>query len=426
MPLRAVLLSLALGVAGCLLPAVAAPLDARRGDLDDLREKIRSLQDDIQRAETSHHEAADELAGAEKAISGAQRQLREIRQRRGEMEAEVARLRAEETRLAREVAAWRKQLGETLYRLYVEGGQGGTRRLLSGDNPNQIARDGYYLERIARQRAEAVAAARASVTQLAQVRETAEARHRELLELEQAHQAQRNTLEVERGRQRSALTKIASELQGQRQQMKTLQQNEARMEKLIQGLERIAQQQAEARARAEASRDRESQRANDRAGAPARAGKGREEPVTGRASVLPEAETGGAGFAARKGALGWPVKGAVKGRFGAARAEGGTTWHGVFIQAANGSEVRAVAAGRIVFADWLRGFGNVVIVDHGDGYMSVYGNNESLLHGAGVAVRGGDVLATVGSSGGQDESGLYFEIRYRGQPQDPARWMAAR
>ncbi|WP_385918814.1 murein hydrolase activator EnvC family protein [Uliginosibacterium paludis] len=103
-----------------------------------------------------------------------------------------------------------------------------------------------------------------------------------------------------------------------------------------------------------------------------------------------------------------------------------TNWHGVFIKAESGVEVRAVAAGKVVFADWLRGFGNVVILDHGEGYMTVYGNNDSLLRNPGDTVRTAEALATVGSSGGQDESGLYFEIRHRGQPQDPAKWMAAK
>ena len=113
-------------------------------------------------------------------------------------------------------------------------------------------------------------------------------------------------------------------------------------------------------------------------------------------------------------------------RFGSPRADGGSSWRGVFIRAGAGGEVKAVAAGRIAFADWLRGFGNLVIVDHGDDYLSIYGYNESLLRGVGQTVRAGDAIASVGNSGGSEESGLYFELRHRGQPIDPLRWVSLR
>jgi septal ring factor EnvC (AmiA/AmiB activator) len=118
-----------------------------------------------------------------------------------------------------------------------------------------------------------------------------------------------------------------------------------------------------------------------------------------------------------------PVKGSVTGRFGGARAEGGTSWKGLFIRAAEGAEVRAVAAGTIVFSDWLRGFGNLLIVDHGDDFLSIYGNNESLLAAVGAEIKSGEPVATVGNSGGNTDSGLYFELRHRGQPFDPLKWI---
>ena len=118
-----------------------------------------------------------------------------------------------------------------------------------------------------------------------------------------------------------------------------------------------------------------------------------------------------------------PTRGVVSNRFGSARQEG-STWKGLFIRAAAGSEVRAIAGGRVVFADWMRGFGNLLIVDHGGSYLSIYGNNESLLKQTGDTLRGGEVIATVGNSGGNPESGLYFELRYQGQPLDPLKWVS--
>jgi septal ring factor EnvC (AmiA/AmiB activator) len=135
-------------------------------------------------------------------------------------------------------------------------------------------------------------------------------------------------------------------------------------------------------------------------------------------------------FAQWRGKLVLPVRGEVTARFGSPRPTeaqvDAPTWKGVFIRAPAGADVHAVAAGRVVFADWLRGFGNLLVIDHGDGFLSVYGNNESLLAAVGAAVEAGDPVATVGSTGGVAEPGLYFEIRLKGRPIDPLRWAQAR
>src|SRR5262249_23597753 len=129
-----------------------------------------------------------------------------------------------------------------------------------------------------------------------------------------------------------------------------------------------------------------------------------------------------------KGRLRLPVRGELIGRFGAPRltGDGGTPTKGVFIRAAEGETVRAVAAGRVVYADWMRGFGNLLIVDHGENFLTIYGNNESLLKQTGDAGMLGEALATVGASGGNEETGLYFELRHEGRPFDPLGWVRLR
>ncbi len=136
----------------------------------------------------------------------------------------------------------------------------------------------------------------------------------------------------------------------------------------------------------------------------------------------PEAVRAGS-FSRLKGELRLPTRGVVSNRFGAARQEG-SSWKGLFIRAPAGSDVKAIAGGQVVFAEWMRGFGNLLIVDHGGGYLSVYGNNDALVKQSGDAVRGGDVIAAVGNSGGNPESGLYFELRYQGQAMDPLKWVS--
>jgi septal ring factor EnvC (AmiA/AmiB activator) len=117
-----------------------------------------------------------------------------------------------------------------------------------------------------------------------------------------------------------------------------------------------------------------------------------------------------------------PVAGEPIGRFGVPRESGGTKWKGWFIRCAPGQEVKAVAAGRVVFSDWLRGFGNLLILDHGGGWMTLYGNNDALLAAVGAEVREGEPVAQAGASGGSPDSGVYFEVRFDGTAVDPASW----
>ncbi|MEJ2553364.1 MAG: peptidoglycan DD-metalloendopeptidase family protein [Gammaproteobacteria bacterium] len=131
-------------------------------------------------------------------------------------------------------------------------------------------------------------------------------------------------------------------------------------------------------------------------------------------------------FARLKGRLPMPARGTVTARFGASRHVGRLKWQGIVINAAAGADVKAVAAGRVVFADWLRGFGLLIIVDHGNGYMSLYGYNQELHKGVGDTVKAGEVIANVGSNGGHKQSGLYFEIRHQGTPINPLHWCKAR
>jgi septal ring factor EnvC (AmiA/AmiB activator) len=142
-----------------------------------------------------------------------------------------------------------------------------------------------------------------------------------------------------------------------------------------------------------------------------------------RVEAVPEAGGGAGPFARLRGLLRLPVRGELIGRFGTPRERGGAGAKGVFIRAAEGDPVRAVAPGRVVYADWMRGLGNLLIVDHGESYLSIYANNEALLKRPGEAVAAGEAIATVGASGGNEETGLYFELRHLGQAFDPLRWV---
>jgi septal ring factor EnvC (AmiA/AmiB activator) len=203
-------------------------------------------------------------------------------------------------------------------------------------------------------------------------------------------------------KRRAVLARISDRITAKRQEITQLRRDERRLSRLIDGLGRIIAKQKRAR--------------------PA---KNTAWPV--RVETTPDADTRHPdAFARLKGRLRLPVPGELVHRYGTPRSEGGTTWKGVFIRARNGTEIKAIAGGRVVFSDWLRGFGNLIILDHGDGYLSVYGNNESIFVKPGQETRPGEVLAAVGNSGGNAETGLYFELRHLGQPLDPLKWLILR
>jgi septal ring factor EnvC (AmiA/AmiB activator) len=139
-------------------------------------------------------------------------------------------------------------------------------------------------------------------------------------------------------------------------------------------------------------------------------------------NILPPAAPEGA-FASLRGKLSMPINGKIEARFGAKRAEGGPAWKGMFIKAPEGTEIRAAGPGRVIKALWLRGYGNMIIIDHGGEYWSIYGYNQTLLKREGDMVKAGEPIATAGNTGGVEESGLYFSLLYKGKPFDPESWI---
>ncbi|MDR1709363.1 MAG: peptidoglycan DD-metalloendopeptidase family protein [Candidatus Accumulibacter sp.] len=238
----------------------------------------------------------------------------------------------------------------------------------------------------------------------------------ELSSVEARQREQHARLLTQREERRATLARISSKIAQQRKEIGNLQRDERQLTRLIERLDRIIA--AQAAAAAEARR-----RAKAQAAARPPGGGAANAPEIA-VEQTPEALPAGR-FAALKGRLRLPVAGTLTNRFGARRQEG-SVWKGLFIRAAPGAEVKAIAAGRVVWADWMRGVGNLLIVDHGDGYLSVYGYNDAVLKQVGDAVQGGDAIAAAGNSGGNPESGLYFELRHRGQPIDPLQWVSLR
>ena len=381
-----------------LLPATAAAkkapaVEVKRGELKDLQGRISALQRELARAEETRAEAADQLQETESGISHSNRSLRQLGEVRASSETKLAELESQAQQLEKGIGAQQEQLRHLLYRQYAAGQADALHLILSGADPNQVARDLHYLDLLAAARAKLLSSLRQALAAKEVLRQEAQAKREELLAIEKLRVDERAALVKEQHRRQEILTRLASRIKAQRTEMDSLKRNELRLGKLIDGLARIV---ARPQARPQATPRRA-------------AGK-----VTERYSGE---------FAKLKGKLHLPTRGELSNRFGTPRGDAAGTWKGLFIRAAEGSEVHALAAGQVVFADWLRGFGNLVIVDHGDAFLSVYGNNQSLFRQVGDSVKAGETLASVGSSGGNPQSGLYFELRHQGLALDPLKWV---
>lgn len=377
------------------LPAGAARGAADEAQLRELRGRIERLQKELAEAEKSGGEAADQLKESSRAVSEAQRGLFELAERRRVLEEELRGL-AERDRQTRAGIAEHEALAGKLLRLqYQQGATDRLRLALEGKDPAAVARHLAYYGYIQRARADLIAELRAKGEELAALERDARARRDELVENEKEQARQARVLEQERAARAAVATRLAGEIARGRREIGRLKKDEARLAKLVQEI-----------ARALAARP-----------APA---KPRGTPV----EEVADASLSRKPFATLKGKLRLPVRGELMNRYGAAREESGAQWKGLFIRSATGEIVRAVADGRVVYADWLRGFGNLLILDHGSGFMSLYGHNEGLIRQVGENVRSGEPIAHVGATGGRADSGLYFELRREGKPFDPMAWVA--
>ncbi|MDD2914121.1 MAG: peptidoglycan DD-metalloendopeptidase family protein [Gallionella sp.] len=378
----------------CSLLSVSAAHASQPEELENLRKRIAAMQREINKTSESKSEASDALRESERGISDSNRKLAELAEQLRAADAKLNTLQTQEHQLNNNLELQQNQLGKLLYQQYLGGQQEYLKLLLNNQNPNQASRDLQYYEYIARNRAIWLGRLRVNLAALNTVSTATREQQTELKALRAEQSAQKKTLEKEQRARQQMLGKISQQLRQQRREINRLQRDENRLAHLVEKLTRmLAQPKSKSLFR------------NDN---------------------LPDNRFDGSPFAQLKGKLVLPVKGEVTNQFGAQRPDSTVHWKGLFLRTSAGQAVKAVAAGRVVFADWLRGFGNLLIVDHGKGYMSLYGNNETLYKQVGDVLRGGDTVATVGNSGGNEDSGLYFELRHESKPLDPVKWLAAK
>lgn len=375
-------------------PAKADGKAARQRELEELRARMDTLRKDVNAAESQRAEAADALRASERAISEANRNLHELAESQRALAAELADTQSRAVRAREDVALQRRRLADLLVHQYQYGTSDGFRLLLEGKDLAETERQTRYLEYISRERLSAIARLKSGLEALSVLEAELRSKQSALETNEAEQKAARTLLESERSQRRKVLNNLAGDIAKGRREIGKLKRDEDRVSKLIEQLSRLI-----------------------RPPAPRQPGA----PPGQAIDQAADDSLAGQAFAGLKGKLRLPTKGELISRFGSARE--GFSAKGVFIRAAGGQPVRAVADGQVVYADWMRGLGNFVIVDHGKSYLSLYGNAESVLKQVGDRVKSGDVLASAGDSGGAGESGVYFELRHQGQPFDPLKWI---
>jgi murein hydrolase activator len=371
----------------CIHPAQAG----QHEDLEKLRQRISSLQQEMEKTSDSKSETVDALRESERAISNSNRNLYKLNKQQREASLTLGQMQQRSKHLSQDMQEQQLLLAKLLHQQYLGGKQEYFKLLLNNHDPNQAARELQYYEYIAQSRAAWLKSMRGNLANLNAVTAQARQKNSELAALQAEQVLQKQTLLREKTAHQQVLNKIALQLKQQRREIGRLQHDENRLAKLLEKLSRIMAEHK-----------------------PSPPPKNTSEPVK-YSHYTP--------FLSLKGKLPLPVKGKISSRFGSKRPDSPVLWKGLFVQTAASQPVYAVAPGKVIFADWLRGFGNLLIIDHGLGYMSLYGNNEALYKQVGDDLQAGDTIAAVGNSGGNENYGLYFELRHEGIPLDPAKWI---
>lgn len=362
-------------------PAAHPETDARKAEaeLQAVKSEIERITRQVSAEQVERDRLTHELRTSELSVGKLRDSLSEVRRERGERAARRAALAAEQRVREAEVQHNRAALAGQLRAAYLIGRQEPLKLLLNQKDPALVGRMFAYYSYFGRARAGQIKLIEDDMQRIAELDGELAAEDQQLAELEKQQRAQLHALEQARTQRTHVLASLEAQSHTRAQNLERLRSQQAGLENLL----------------------RELRTAMERF------------PLEGNDA-----------FARLRGKLAWPVSGRLVARFGDARA-GGVRWDGVLVATERGAPVKAVCQGRVIYADWLPGLGLLTIVDHGDGYLSLYGHNERLYKAAGEPVAAGEPIAAAGDSGGSSRPELYFEIRKGGKPVDPRPWFRA-
>lgn len=349
-----------------------------REELEDLRAQIEEMRERLEADRSDRSDAEARIEALDREIAELAAGIRRIEDKQGEVRGEIDRLDDRSRALARQLDAHEARVSRLAYAAYIMGRQSRLKLFLNQQDPAVINRMLGYHDYIVSARARTIERINEWVAEITALSEERRARQSELESLKAERQKEQDTLQDRRRERETALAALNDRISSRENELSRLRENEAQLEQVLRELQEFLA----------------SQRSR---------------------------ETAEGAFRSMKGKLRLPIAAPIAAGFGESRSTG-IRWDGIMFRPESGAEVRSIFEGRVVFADWLRGFGLLLIVDHGDGFMSLYSHNESLFKQVGDWVNTEEVIATVGTSGGLDRPGLYFEIRHDGEPQNPLSW----
>ncbi|MGD8914766.1 MAG: peptidoglycan DD-metalloendopeptidase family protein [Candidatus Thiodiazotropha sp.] len=376
------LVALSLGLMLCLfshpVAAEASEQDAKV-KLELVKKHIQSLQDQLRTTKGKWEEHSQALEKTEKQIGDFARRIRVTQQSLNRQKRLLTELESQRADARLHLDQQHASLERQIRAGYAMGRQEKLKILLNQEDPAVVSRIMVYYDYFNSARVRQMEKIKESLRQLRQVESQIAQEEQRLQQLLAKNKNQKQRLETARIGRRKIIASLNKHLEDKGEELDSLKSDKKQLQSLVAKIQQAL-------------------------------------------SDIPLDTTAHVPFNARKGKLPWPSRGILVASFGSRRKVGKLKWDGVLIAAPEGQEVRAIHHGRVAFADWLRGFGLLLIIDHGDGYLSLYGHNQSLFKETGEWVEPGEVVAQVGNSGGRTKSGIYFGIRHNGQPKNPIQW----
>ena len=351
--------------------------------LTKLQKSIAKIHQHLKGSKKQRSHVMTELKTLEAEISTTSKKLKSLEKNVRDSRRQEKKLKQELNQLNRQLAEQRTILTEQIRAAYSMGHQQNLKMLLNQQDPAQAGRTQAYFNYLNRARQQQISyflnTFELKKQTESELKQTLAAQH-QLLKAQKKKKRQR---QKQRFQRKQLLAELSQKIKNQETTLSNLESSRSRIENLLKSLGELL-------------------------------------------ADIPTSPSENQPFISQKGKLPWPLKGRFMNKFGQSKNTGDLKWNGVLIKAELGTPVRVVSHGRVAFSDWLQGFGFITIIDHGDGYMSLYGQSESLFKQTGDWVQAGEVIATAGDSGGQPISGVYFEIRSRGKPVNPAKWCSTK
>ena len=364
-------------------------------DLLKIQKEINQLDRNIKKNTKTKKNLSSELKQKEKKISKTKKELYKIKKKFKSNKKKIKNLNNQLLKLKKEIQVKKKSLSSRLYQAYTKGNPGYLQMYLDGINPSQISRESYYIGYYSKQQDIEIKSIKKAYKKIKVTKKLTNKTLKKVASLKKQKEKNKKKLQKQRREKAKVIKKINKKLVSQKKKKQKLIKNEKKLTTIFKAL--IKKIKADTT-------------------------KKRSKKIKADNKSIPDSKFDGIDFKKLKRKLKLPVKGKIIHKFKSKRKDTGVAWKGLFIKAKEGSEVYAIASGKVVFSDWIKGFGNIIIIDHGKGYMSLYGNNSSLLKESNEIVNGGSVIAIVGNSGGNSTNGLYYELRKNSKPFDPLKW----